>query len=444
MPRRRRPDPEDEPEETETTVEDVEPSGPPRVRRSTTTRAPPKAWSIDGETADPSEEEADDDSPGWFHRSRRPVFFRARDAWWFEPLVALMVIIVLLAGLFAYTQNWPPLYVVESSSMQHGTNDNVGLINTGDLVLAQQVPTTSITPYVVGLQTGYKTYGEYGDVLLYHANGVLGPAPIVHRSLAYLVHNPNGSYDIPDLAGLPCGHASDRVYYVDTPTGCGTTDLRGNFTLFGIGWQSVTVNVTFADLGDHSGFLTMGDNNINSGTATGEEDQPGLSTLVEPGWIVGVARGMVPWVGSLKLLLSGDANEVPSQSWQFLGISIIALFGIGALIHYGLRAEGVEDDRRRALEEEEAAEERSHPSRWGALRGWISRADESEEPDEEAESAEDRLPPRRPRKPAHTLSGGGRPRPSVRRGDAHRAPKRAKRSSRSSKDDDEDDDSSGL
>jgi signal peptidase len=433
MPRRRRPDPEDDPEEADATVEDDEPSGPPRVRRSTTTRAAPKAWSLDGEEPDADAVEEPDESPGWFHRSKRPVFFRARDAWWFEPLVALMIIVVLLAGLFAYTQNWPPLYVVESSSMQHGTNDNVGLINTGDLVLAQQVATSTITPYVVGLQTGYKTYGEYGDVLLYHANGIVGPAPIVHRALAFLQYNPNGSYDIPELSGLPCGHAIDRVYYVDTPSGCGTTGLRNNFTLFGIGWQSVTVNVTFADLGGHSGFLTMGDNNINPGTSTGEEDQPGLSSLVEPGWIVGVARGMVPWVGSLKLLLSGDANEVPSQSWQFLGLSIVGLFLLGAGIHYALRAEGVEDDRRRALEEEEAAREPSPPSRWGALRGWMSRSD-PEDAEEESDSTEDRLPPRRPRKPTHALSEGGRPRPSVRRGDGHRASKRSSKSSRSTKD----------
>jgi signal peptidase I len=437
MPRRRRPDPEDEPDDADATVEDDEPSGPPRVRRSATTksRAPPKAWSMEGDEPDPIE--GPEESPGWFHRSKRPVFFRARDAWWFEPLVALMIIVVLLAGLFAYTQNWPPLYVVESSSMQHGTNDNVGLINTGDLVLAQQIPTSSITPYVVGLETGYKTYGEYGDVLLYHANGEVGPAPIVHRALAYLVYNSDGTYSIPELSGLPCGHAVDRVYYVDTPSGCGTADLRGNFTLFGLGWQSVSVNVTFSDLGSHSGFLTMGDNNINPGTATGEEDQPGLSSLVEPGWIVGVARGMVPWVGALKLLLSGDANEVPSQSWQFLGISIIALFLLGALIHYALRAEGVEDDRRRALEEEEdaAANEPSRPSRWRSLRGWMSRS-EDEGDVEASESTDDRLPPRRPRKPGHTLSGGGRPRPSVRRGDSHRASKRSSRSSRSSKDDD--------
>lgn len=384
----------------------------------------------DGE---PSEE---DDGPGWFHRAKRPVFYRARDAWWFEPLIALMIIVVLLVGLFAYTQNWPPLYVVESSSMQHGTNDNVGLINTGDLVLAQQIPTSSIRPYVVGLASGYTTYGEYGDVLLYHASGDVGPAPIVHRALLYLQHNPNGSFSAPELAGLPCGHAVDRLYEVVTPSGCGTTGLRGNLTLFGIGWQSVTVNVTFADLGSRSGFLTMGDNNINPGTKTGEQDQPGLSALVDPSWVVGVARGMVPWVGSLKLLLGGDANEVPSQSWQFLGLSIVGLFLLGAGVHYALRAEGVEDDRRRALEEEEAAaREDAPPSRWRSLRGWMSRAEDDEEAVEADEPSEDRLPPRPSKRSDRKLSKGGRPRPAVRRGEDRRGHSGRPRPSRRHKDD---------
>ncbi|MCI4321536.1 MAG: S26 family signal peptidase, partial [Thermoplasmata archaeon] len=333
MPARRRPDPEDDvPEDEEEPVAPRRPTHPRRSHRSAgrRTRSAPEPWSIRGDDPDeepPVEEsEAADDEPGFFHRPKRPVFYRARDAWWFEPLIALMIIVVLLAGLYAYTQNWPPMYVVESSSMQHGTNDVVGLINTGDLVLAQQTTTSTIVPYMVGLQTGYRTYGEYGDVLLYHPNGDTAPAPIIHRAILYLSYNANGSYDASQLGSLACGPAADRVYQASTPNGCGTVGLRGTLELFDIGWQSVTVNITLSDLGHHSGFLTMGDNNINPGTQTGDQDQPGLSTLVSPSWVIGVARGMLPWVGALKLLLGGDSSEVPSQSWAFLGISIAGIF----------------------------------------------------------------------------------------------------------------------
>ena len=375
---------------------------------------------------DPEEEasaeatETEDDEPGFFHRTKRPVFYRARDAWWFEPLIALMIIVVLLAGLYAYTQNWPPMYVVESSSMQHGTNDVVGLINTGDLVLAQQTSTSSIVPYIVGMQTGYRTYGEFGDVLLYHPNGDTAPAPIIHRAILYLAYNANGSFDAPQLGGLPCGQAADRAYLASTTDGCGTIGLRGTLELFQIGWQSVSVNITLSDLGHHSGFLTMGDNNINPGTQTGDQDQPGLSTLVSPSWVIGVARGMIPWVGALKLLLGGDSTEVPSQSWAFLGISVAGIFLLGALIHFGLRAEGVEDERRKALEEEEADAEVERASRFGGLRGWFSRSSDDEgEDDSSGDSAGDADTRRHGRpKPGRALRIGGRPRPTVRRSES--------------------------
>ena len=125
---------------------------------------------------------------------------------------------------------------------------------------------------------------------------------------------------------------------------------------------------------------------------------------------------MVPWVGAVKLLLSGTASEVPPQSWQFLGLSIVALFAIGFGVHYALRAEGIEDGRRKALEEEEAAEP-SRPSRLGGLRGWFSRSDADVETDDaDAEPTDEPISRRKRPSPSHSASSGGRPRPSVRKG----------------------------
>jgi signal peptidase len=419
MPARRRPDPDadEAPGEDGDEIDEARPFARRRAGRPVRRhgRPAPQPWSATADEEDdepPSDPVELEDGPGLFHRPKRPVFYRARDAWWFEPLVALMIIVVLLAGLYAYTQNWPPMYVVQSSSMQHGANDAVGLINTGDLVLAQATNPSSVVPYVVGMQTGYTTYGEYGDVLLYHPNGDTAPAPIIHRAIVYLEYNANGTYNAPDLNGLPCGGVATRAYLAPTMSGCGTVGLHGTLELFHVGWQSVTVNLTLADLGHHSGFVTMGDNNINPGTRTGDQDQPGLSSLVAPAWVVGVARGMLPWVGSLKLLLGGDASEVPSQSWAFLGISLAGIFLLGALIHFGLRAEGIEDDRRKALEEEAAQEEPEHPSRFRGVKAWFSRSETEDDYDTEEPSP----PPRSERKRGRSPSGG-RPRPAVRRGE---------------------------
>ncbi len=405
-------------------------------------RPPVRSWSDDAE--DDEEEREPPTHPRRRSRSRdetsppnkTPVYFRARDSVYFEPLVAAAILVVLVVGLSAYTQNWPPMYVVESSSMQHGSTDVIGIINTGDLVLAQKVTPSQITTYETGAQTGYSTYGEYGDVILYHPNGLTSTAPIIHRAILFVVVNADGTYDLPDLAGQPCGSAPDAVYSVSsTLTGCGTSHVpTGTLTLYKVGWRSTSVSVDLSSLGGTSGYLTMGDNNFGSANGSiGNPDQPYLTSLVQPDWIVGVARGMLPWFGSLKLLLDGNAGEVPSQSWQFMGLTVVGVVLVAVGIHYFLRAEGIEDERRKAEETEEREKAREGPpsasGRWHwphPLRDW---SDEDEEEEE---------PPRRSRRhtpaPAKRSSwfGGGRPKPTVGRGRHHRA------RARDDEDDDED------
>jgi signal peptidase I len=344
-------------------------------------------------------------------------------------LVAVAIIVLLLVGLYAYTQNWPPVYVVESDSMQHGPTDVLGVINTGDLVLAQRVPTDQITPYVVGVSTGYSTYGEFGDVILYSANGQ-GATPIIHRAILFLQwDNLTLSYNATELSGLKCGSAPGAIYATTgTHNDCGVTDLTGTLDLYHIGWRSVNVSIDLNSslLGRHSGFLTMGDNNLlptgcTTNCAQGLPDQvDGLSELVEPNWIVGVARGMLPWFGAIKLVLEGNAAAVPSQSWQFLGLTVVGLILLAFGIHYALRVEGIEDERRKEEDaaRAEAAAAESGPREEGrgrrflrALRPW-GRSDEAEE-DEDPE------PRPRPRtSQTGSPSGGrhrGRPSPKVRR-----------------------------
>ena len=349
---------------------------------------------------------------------------------------------MVLVGLFAYTQNWPPMYVVESNSMQHGSVDIVGLINTGDLVLAQKVSTSQITAYVQGTTNGYSTYGEYGDVLLYYPNGVTSATPIIHRAILFLEWNVlENAYDIPQLANLPCGNVPNHVYSVSTPSGCGTTDLTGTLTLYNIGWQSVVVSIPLdpSIIGAHSGFLTMGDNNFIPcpSSCTGEADQSpsfGLSSLVEPGWIIGVARGMIPWFGSIKLLLTGNANLVPPQSWEFLGITIAGVILLAFGIHYALRAEGIEDERRKAEEEEERRateipEDGGGGGLWHRLRSWRS-ADAEDEADGGSAEAKKSGAFHRP-VPSKKLAKMGRPRPVVRRGKKPTPPKMSRPKPRS-------------
>jgi signal peptidase I len=407
-------------EEDEEEDEEEEPAPRRRVRyRSRPVRhrkrpEPVKRWRA-------SETDEEEEEPEVASRSgrpsKKPIYWRARDSLFFEPLVALAIVVLLLVSLFAFTQNWPPLYVVESDSMQHGSADQLGLINTGDLVLAQKVSLSTIVPYVTGLQTGYSTYGEYGDVLLYWPNGQ-GSTPVIHRALLYLDWDPLGFYNATDLAGLPCGNAPNAVYATPgTPQNCGTTHLTSTLDLYRIGWMSLNVSLDLSApaLGRHSGFLTMGDNNT-------VPDQAGagvaaISSLVEAGWIIGVARGMIPWFGALKLLLQGQAGEVPPQSWEFLGLTVAGIILAAFGIHYALRTEGIETPLRREEEEEarteaEAAPEGSGPRRWFS---WFHRRRSEEE--EDGEAAEEPAPRHRTRpSPSPTGRRRGRPVPHVRRG----------------------------
>ena len=408
------------------------PTPAPRRRGRSGVRPPVRRWTDE-------EEPADDRKPRGKHRRgegdappvKDPVYFRARDSVYFEPLVALAVILVLLVGLFAYTQNWPPMYVVESDSMQHGTNDQVGLINTGDLVLAQKVTLAQITPYVVGAQTGYSTYGEYGDVILYHPNGDLTGAPIIHRALLYISYDStSGTYGFSELQGQPCGNAPNAVYSVSLAVdACQTQDVSpsSSLTLYHVGWRAVEVTVQLSSMGTGSGFLTMGDNNFNPLAPTqGNPDEPYLSSLVQPGWIVGAARGMLPWFGAFKLLLDGNSGEVPSQSWAYMGLALIALVVGAILLHLLLRAEGYQDVRRKRAreaarlaaaqgsdDEEGEDDERPSPHRsWGQR---LSRWRHPDEEDGERAGASSRQKGR--------TSFGGRPRPEVGRKSAGHHPK---------------------
>jgi signal peptidase I len=408
--RRARSDSEDaDAEEDEDGEERV--ARPHRSRGRTAGRGPVRTWTPEGV-------EEVGTTGGWFGGPKRPVYWRARDSLYFEPLVALAIVVLLLVGLWAYAQNWPPIYVVESRSMQHGLDDHLGLVNTGDLVLAQKLDPSTVTSYMTGLQTGYQTYGEFGDVLLFHPNGDSGVYPIIHRAIIHLDHNPDGTWSAPDLAGLSCD-ATSHPYYAVSPgaVGCGTSHLTGTLTLFNVGWQAATVTIPLGQLGSTSGFVTMGDNNYIPGSPSrGEPDQTsGISSLVQNGWLLGAARGMLPWFGSLKLALEGQASMVPSQSWELMGAAIATVLLSALGLHLALR---------RHLEDEEGEED---SVTWGErVRGLFMREPEpDEEADDEIES-EGRRPRehRRRFKPIskekilrrhRRLSSGGRPRPLVRR-----------------------------
>lgn len=257
-----------------------------------------------------------------------------------KGLVAIGIVIVLIfVALFAYSGLWPPIVVVESSSMQHSdSQSSIGTIDTGDIVIVQKVRgSQDVVTYLEAVANGHRTYGEYGDVVTYLKYGQNGTTPIIHRAICEVIYNETGlGFDIPSLASLP-----DEQWKVQGGSGNTFWNLKGTVEIYDIGYLQVTLRLnlssmlsyfTFWDLQPHGGLITMGDHNVQSDGATllGYYDQ--LSICREPikdEWLVGKARGELPWFGLVKLWATGGLSQhVPQNSVTNLVITMVLVIGL--------------------------------------------------------------------------------------------------------------------
>jgi len=254
--------------------------------------------------------------------------------------VALAAVVLVISSIWAYAGVWPPMVVVESGSMMHAdTESALGVIDTGDLTLTKRVAReTDITTYLQGAKTGYRTYGSFGDVLIYSKNGhnEPGQVPIIHRAITRAVVNSTNAdcFDFPEVGGA-------QSYCRDS----GTLDLGPVWTWdrahAGGAQPNLTIDLTriVQSLGGyfHDGFITKGDHNdrIDQGNlpASPVAGHPGTA-VVQPvlfEWVVGKAEGELPWFGAIKLWFSGGAGAVPENSWRNLGIAVFAI-AVGPLL----------------------------------------------------------------------------------------------------------------
>ena len=240
--------------------------------------------------------------------------------------IALALVLSILVVMYAYTGLWPPLVVVESDSMMH-SNDNtsyIGAIDTGDLVLVKDVDSvTDIHTYMDGYTSGHKTYGDYGDVVIYRVNGQLTSTPIIHRAMIYLQGNADGvSYSAPSLRDIP---DEDDKWSTSNPSD--TWDhLTSTLTIRNVGYRDTSTSI---DIGRiitafrqystlPSGYITKGDHNLNVDQSLASRYSP-----VKLDWVVGIARGEMPWFGLLKLWATDSlGSPAPENSVRNLWISM--------------------------------------------------------------------------------------------------------------------------
>ncbi len=263
-----------------------------------------------------------------------------------DIVIAVVLVLVVLGAIFGYTQVWPPMVVVESDSMAHNGGANLhgpaapsypGVIDTGDLVLVQVAPSKAdVVTWVEGKATGYRTYEDFGDVLIFHPTTYpIDSTPIIHRPIVYLVWNESSfgtwgtpAWDIPSLRVL-----DPRLW---TTSSGHWYNVSGDLTLREMGYRGdLTKTVNLAALPNNAalhgdGYLTMGDNNAYRG---------GLDTtwgIVPHSRVVGKARGELPWLGLIKLLVSpggsccqswGDVRTygAAKNSWDSLALTLVLL-----------------------------------------------------------------------------------------------------------------------
>ncbi|MFW5952540.1 MAG: S26 family signal peptidase [Candidatus Natronoplasma sp.] len=242
-----------------------------------------------------------------------------------DVLISLIILSIILGSLYAFSGRWPPMVVIESGSMMHSQESQIGVIDPGDIVIVQESDKEDITTYVEGRASGYRKYGQYGDVIIFEPDGDRQETPIIHRAVLYLEENASaeGTFDIPSLQDLEHGtdwDSEDGTYY----------GIDGKITLYNYGHQDDDLEIDLSEL-SHGGYITRGDNNDEIDQTSTRQ----LSPPVKEEWIKGRATGELPWFGIIKLAYIGRTEHIPRNSWNNFAISLAIILLLPMIVEIG-------------------------------------------------------------------------------------------------------------
>lgn len=244
-------------------------------------------------------------------------------------VVTIGIVIVVIAGgytsLVAYTGMTVPFSSVVSESMQHDNErSEIGIIDTGDVVIVKSPDKAEIQSYVEGYSSGYQTFGDYGSVIIYNRDG---QNPVIHRAILWLEYNGDGTWSAPALesySGKWYTLSTDGRSYNDSDY-----DRLSGMLYLSVGSKTPCINLDALDT--VSGYLTMGDNPV---TNTNFDQSSGIvSHLISYEDIKSVPVFEIPWIGSLKLLISGSSSldKVPN-SIPSLVMVILLIFSVFLMV----------------------------------------------------------------------------------------------------------------
>ncbi|WP_281195945.1 S26 family signal peptidase [Halorubrum sp. F4] len=209
---------------------------------------------------------ADDEGPGLPYRFRHDV--EGPLMWLREMLSSVAVVLLIGLILFAVSGVWPPMVAVESASMEPNmkTGDLVFVTEPGRLAPDVADNDLGVVTHETGEESDYRTFGEYGSVVIYQPPGRQA-SPIIHRAMFHVEEGENWY-----------ARADDRFHNADD-----CAELRNCPA-------------------PHAGFVTLGDNNRQYDQANG------LAEPVAAEWVTGVARVRVPYLGYVRLIATGQAE----------------------------------------------------------------------------------------------------------------------------------------
>lgn len=97
-----------------------------------------------------------------------------------RDILFVTAVVAIFASISHITLGlWKPMVAVESGSM-------IPNIQIGDIIFVESIDRTKIITYESGKQTGYTSFNDYGDVILYRPYGREGVTPIIHRARYYV------------------------------------------------------------------------------------------------------------------------------------------------------------------------------------------------------------------------------------------------------------------
>jgi signal peptidase I len=273
-----------------------------------------------------------------------------------DVAVAAAIVGLLLAIIWIYSGQplrQAPVVSVESGSMMHGpfgsgsssspthygnpSFGRIGTIDPGDIVFVKRVDGPEDVEVAFGAG-GRGGYGGHGDVIVFMPNGEPGRTRVIHRAMLFVEAVPEGcqpgvdcTYRVPAFCDNPgldewagrsnhglgkyCEGSRDPLVLrlerdglvLDIPAEAAFPCASGGMTCPAF----------------HSGFITKGDNNL----APDQQRQSGISQAVRIEWVIGKARGEIPWFGLIKLALYGNksyntgTDPTQGSNWKILAAS---------------------------------------------------------------------------------------------------------------------------